>query len=594
MKKKLIIWSITYFLSIILMLFSGIWFMSASIKNLKNKSILEEYADFIDAGKEYNDLSRRGKIDVTPREYFTIKQYDTSHLILIDNMEGNSDNKLKGFVNLSDYDFVYIFPDKEYFFGGGLTVEVKCSDSIYKPIDFSDYSSRAYKSNVNAILEPKDRLLRIDLEPLTDEYEFTMTSLEDGSWGYELTRVYDNGTYVYNIPNSYKGLPVISIGAYAFESATKINSVSIPESVRHIGVVAFDCDNFTSNSDMKIVNGWLLSYYKNSYDLSSLPIKGIADGVLSSRYIPDLKLPNTLRFIGRKSFSNSSLETLRIPDSVEFIGDYAFEYSVVNYKTPTIVDGWLLNSDVVSGSVSNDVIGIAHNDFADSYVHNTFTVPSKLKFISTAYLYHLVNSSFAVDESNTYFSVESGCLYNKDKTVLLKYPCLKKDTSFVTPSSVSVIASSSFHGSENLKSLTLREVVLAESYSISGSEIIDIRFGNKIQSINPYFASNNYDLKSIIIDPDAPLEKLFINSIESSELELLVLPKNLKKIINDGYYYGYGIYTEVTLYLTTTKLLDINGLGYFNCCYLPDSETLEVYNKVYKNQGFYFDFGTYS
>lgn len=48
------------------------------------------------------------------------------------------------------------------------------------------------------------------------------------------------------VPNTYLGLPVISVGNYAFEDRESLMSVTIPSSVTSIGSRAFlDCSNLT-------------------------------------------------------------------------------------------------------------------------------------------------------------------------------------------------------------------------------------------------------------------------------------------------------------------------------------------------------------
>ena len=69
-----------------------------------------------------------------------------------------------------------------------------------------------------------------------------------------------------------------------------------------------------------------------------------------------------------------------------------------------------------------------------------------------------------VDESNPYFSSEDGVLFNKDKTVLLKYPEDKKDKTYTVPDGVTEIAAEAFMGKRHLTSVVLPESLTKIGY----------------------------------------------------------------------------------------------------------------------------------
>ena len=88
------------------------------------------------------------------------------------------------------------------------------------------------------------------------------------------------------IPAEIEGLPVTSIGNYAFYNRWCHRSIVIPDSVTHIGKGAFEECIFT-----------------------------------------EIVIPDSVTFIGDSAFSScSSLTDIAIPDSVTFIGERAFSY----------------------------------------------------------------------------------------------------------------------------------------------------------------------------------------------------------------------------------------------------------------------------
>ena len=111
--------------------------------------------------------------------------------------------------------------------------------------------------------------------------------LNTESTGYEITGYTGTGGDVV-IPSAYKGLPVTSIGSYAFQNYAFLTSIDIPSSVTSVGQ-------------------WAFSY------CSSLKSVTFAEG-------------SQLESIGDNAFSKcTSLTSIVIPSSVTSIGQWAFQ-----------------------------------------------------------------------------------------------------------------------------------------------------------------------------------------------------------------------------------------------------------------------------
>ena len=127
------------------------------------------------------------------------------------------------------------------------------------------------------------------------------------------------------IPSTYNGLPVTSIGNYAFDACTGLNSITIPDSVTSIGAGAFhNCTSLTS-----------------------------------------LAIPDSVTSIANYTFENcTALTSLTIPDSVTSISEFA----MINCSSLTSIN---------------------------------------------------------VSNSNAYYTVNNGVLYNKAEDTLIAYPAVK-------------------------------------------------------------------------------------------------------------------------------------------------------------------------
>ena len=227
-------------------------------------------------------------------------------------------------------------------------------------------------------------------KPATEGLKYTL--LADDT--YEVTG-YDGTATEINIPSTYNGKPVTSIGDMAFYTCTSLTSIEIPSSVTNIGVGAFvSCSSLTSitipNSVTSIGDYAFYDCYRlvEVYNLSSLNItKGSSDNGYVGLYASDIytdknapskltkendfvihtegnvktlvgyfgdrtsiEIPNSVTSIGDRAFSNcSSLTSITIPNSVTSIGDWAF------YNC----------SSLTSITIPNSVTYIEDNAFSD-------------------------------------------------------------------------------------------------------------------------------------------------------------------------------------------------------------------------------------
>ena len=105
--------------------------------------------------------------------------------------------------------------------------------------------------------------------------------------GYQICGTTDGKLTVAEIPAEYKGKPITSIGAHAFDSNTALTAVYIPDSVISVGDSAFYC----------------------------------------CRSLTEVTLPKGLTAVGEWAFGGcQSLANMYVPASVTHIGDYAFCY----------------------------------------------------------------------------------------------------------------------------------------------------------------------------------------------------------------------------------------------------------------------------
>jgi len=221
------------------------------------------------------------------------------------------------------------------------------------------------------------------------------------------------------IPNS-----VISIGDRAFEECVQLANINLPDGLVSIGSNAFtNCQQLTS---IHIPSG----------------IEQVMSGTFSGcKMLVGIDLPSGIKRIGAQSFYKcASLNQINIPDSVEEIGQEAFAYC----------------SKLDMIQLPDRLTRLEHRVFSSCSSLSAIRLTSHINSIANDAFESCVNlRSIDVAAENQTYSSQDGVLYDKTKSILIKYPKASPNRQFIIPDGVSEIEPHAFIHSDNLQNVTI-------------------------------------------------------------------------------------------------------------------------------------------
>lgn len=339
---------------------------------------------------------------------------------------------------------------------------------------------------------------------------------------------------------------VTRIGHYAFFYCTSLASITIPDSVTSIGDSAFStCTSLTSitvdeNNKTYSNNEDGVLFNKDKTTLILYPIGNerttytIPDGVTSigndafqgCTSLTSIIIPDSVTSIGNDAFYEcSSLTNITIGNSVTSIGDHAFNFctSLTNITIP------------------DSVTSIGNYAFSSCKSLTSITIPDSVTSIDELVFEWCTSLiSITVDENNKYYSSDKyGVLFNKDKTILIKYPAGNTRTSYVVPDSVTSIDNYAFSHSDSLTNIAIP---------------------NGVTSIRDFAFSNCYSLMNITI-PDSVTSVSSYTFYACYSLMNITIPDNVTRIDDSAFYYCSAL-KSITINNPECKIYDVKNTIY--------------------------------
>lgn len=289
-------------------------------------------------------------------------------------------------------------PDSVTSIGKRAFMDCKRLSSVYLPGNINSIGQNAFREcyGITFMVDTDSYALQYCKK---NNYKYTViTGLIQGDYEYqvladgtaEIIGLMNRSLESVDIPVELAGIPVSSIGDYAFQGCTKLSTVSIPDSVTSIGANPFVGTSAQINISLDqpalaIMDDVLfakadkrLVYYPinkaNTEYTIPYGIQAIGDSAFAGcKNLGIVDIPNTVTSIGASAFEScSNLTIFKIPNGVTQIKDKTFR-NCTNLLNVLVPDGLTaIGSEAFSGisntfifSIPANVISIGENAFAN-------------------------------------------------------------------------------------------------------------------------------------------------------------------------------------------------------------------------------------
>ena len=327
---------------------------------------------------------------------------------------------------------------------------------------------------------------------------------------------------------------------------------------------------------VSILDGVTIIVSQSFQHCSNVTIITIPDGVTSigggalygCTSLTSVTIPDSVTSIGDYAFYNcTGLTNMTIPGSVASIGDFAFrgctsltEITLLDGVTSIGINAFGNCTSLTNVTIPDSVTSIGARAFSDCTSLTNVTIPDGVTSLEyDAFLGCSSLLSYEVGAGNNCYCSVDGILFNKDKTILIAYPCAKAG-SYEIPDSVTIIGNYAFWGCTGLTSVTIPGSVTSIGsfafYSCSG--LTSVTIPDSVTSIDGSTFYGCTDLTSVTI-PDSVTSIGSYAFDDCRSLTSVIIPDGVTSI-------GIGTFSGCTSLSSVTIPDSVTSIGGFAFC----------------------------
>ncbi len=365
------------------------------------------------------------------------------------------------------------------------------------------------------------------------------------------------------IPETYKGKAVSTILPEAFQNATNLTSITIPDSVTSIGDSAFNgCTGLTSITIPNSVTSIGNSSFSGCTSLTSITIPNSVTSIGDSAFyrctnLTSITIPNSVTSIGKGAFADcSSLESITLP----FVGatkdgtggtNFGYIFGTWSYST---------NNDYVPASLK------------------TVVITGGTSIGNTAFYGCTGLTSITIPDSVT--SIGKGAFANCSSLESITLPFVGATKDGTEETHFGYIFSAGYHVPASLKTVVITGGTSIGDYAFTGcTGLTSITIPEGVTSIGNYAFNGCTGLTSITI-PDS-VTRIGYSAFEGcTGLTSITIPSSVTRIGNYAFRDCAGL-TSITIPKGVTS---IDNSAFYGCTGL-ESITVQEGNVNYISIG---------
>lgn len=360
---------------------------------------------------------------------------------------------------------------------------------------------------------------------------------------------------------------IVTIESDSFSEFTALEKVSIPKTVKYIGSNSFYKTPWYKNiqEEFCVVGDGVLIKYCGKEDNVIIPVrvKTIDCSVFKDfKDAAKIVIPETVKYIGKQAFMNCTAD-ISGGEGITYVANNAFFGSkwVEDNKDKFLVIGkgcmvnYVIENDAVY--IPNGVRQISGVDFKDLDKKITLHISKDVRKISDIEQIGYVRA-IKVDKDNEMLSAEDGVLYNKNRTMIYRYPVYKTNKRFYAETKLEAVGDKAFYGCDiEVAELyngvkTIGNMAFYECANLEQIELPDslVKLGNKAfygceeltsvalsdeVTVIPYSAFSGCENLEEFICSESLITICSKAFYGCENLKTFTLPKTLKKVIYDSF-----------------------------------------------------------
>lgn len=293
-----------------------------------------------------------------------------------------------------------------------------------------------------------------------------MTLLKSQSLNGYIVTSYEGEDKVINVPASHKGLDIVRIHFIAFTNSL-VEEINLPKTIsaffglwrtfnlKYINVHPDNPSYYSKDGIVYSKDKKLLIQFPQNHDLKNFIIPSQVKEINNNAFVQTknlkkVELHSEITKINDLTFQYSNIEEVIIPkdSKLKSIGELAFDHSKIS-----------------SINLPDSVEEIGYGAFNNTYIKELH-FGSKLELLDNAFEGMNYLEEVTVNSNNKHFTAINNVLYNADRTTLIHYPKLLKNSVYNLPSTVKKFEDDSISNNLYLKDINTISLVFKSDEGI--------------------------------------------------------------------------------------------------------------------------------